>query len=79
MKQLKNRYNDPTKYKRFVLGIDRAKMQLYDVEDSAQEDLVENMKQKAPEKVEVVEEHGFDKLKENRNEKKYKDFSSFKI
>ena len=79
VKQLKNRYNDPTKYKRFVLGIDRAKMQLYDVEDSAQEDLVENMKQKAPEKVEVVEEHGFDKLKENRNEKKYKDFSSFKI
>ena len=43
VKQLKNRYNDPTKYKRFVLGIDRAKMQLYDVEDSAQEELVENM------------------------------------
>tara|TARA_R110000851_G_scaffold266819_6_gene419275 strand:+ start:179 stop:1618 length:1440 start_codon:yes stop_codon:yes gene_type:complete len=83
VKQLKNRYNDPTKYKRFVLGIDRAKMQLYDVEDSAQEDLVENMKHKAPQKVEVVEEQafGFDKLKENRNNenKKYKDFSSFKI
>ena len=43
VKQLKNEYNDPTKYKRFVLGIDRAKMQLYDVEDSAQEELVENM------------------------------------
>ena len=79
VKQLKNRYNDPTKYKRFVLGIDRAKMQLYDVEDSAQQELVENIKQKAPEKVEVVEDGGFDKLKENRSEKKYKDFSAFKI
>jgi replicative DNA helicase len=37
VKQLKNRYNDPTgKTKKFVLGIDRAKMRLYDVEDSAQ-------------------------------------------
>jgi archaellum biogenesis ATPase FlaH len=36
VKQLKNRYNDPSKYKRFVVGIDRAKMRLYDVEDSAQ-------------------------------------------
>jgi archaellum biogenesis ATPase FlaH len=36
IKQLKNRYNDPTQNKRFVVGIDRAKMRLYDVEDSAQ-------------------------------------------
>jgi hypothetical protein len=36
VKQLKNRYNDLTKNKRFVLGIDRPKMRLYDVEDSAQ-------------------------------------------
>ena len=37
VKQLKNRYNDPTgKNKKFVLGIDRAKMRLYDVEDTAQ-------------------------------------------
>ena len=36
VKQLKNRYNDPTQDKRFVVGIDRAKMRLYDVEDSAQ-------------------------------------------
>ena len=80
VKQLKNRYNDPTKYKRFVLGIDRAKMQLYDVEDSAQEELVENMVPKSvPQGVQVVEASTFDKLKEQRNEKKYKDFSSFKV
>ena len=36
VKQLKNRYNDPTNYKRFVLGIDRSRMKLYDVEESAQ-------------------------------------------
>ena len=37
VKQLKNRYNDPTMNKRFVIGVDRAKMRLYDVEDSAQD------------------------------------------
>ena len=36
VKQLKNRYSDPTQYKRFVVGVDRAKMRLYDVEESAQ-------------------------------------------
>jgi archaellum biogenesis ATPase FlaH len=39
IKQLKNRYNDPTSNKRFVVGIDRAKMRLYDVEQSAQNDI----------------------------------------
>ena len=42
VKQLKNRYNDPTINKRFVLGIDRAKMKLYDVDQSAQEDIVDS-------------------------------------
>jgi hypothetical protein len=36
VKQLKNRYSDPTTNKRFVIGVDRAKMKLYDVEQSAQ-------------------------------------------
>ena len=39
VKQLKNRYNDPTINKRFVVGIDRSKMRLYDVEQAAQENL----------------------------------------
>jgi replicative DNA helicase len=39
IKQLKNRYGDLNKYTRFMLGIDRSKMRLYDVEDSAHEDL----------------------------------------
>ena len=36
IKQLKNRYNDPTQNKRFCVGIDRSRMRLYDIEDSAQ-------------------------------------------
>jgi len=42
VKQLKNRYNDPTINKRFVIGIDRAKMRLYDCEQSAQKDLLDS-------------------------------------
>ena len=42
VKQLKNRYNDPTMNKRFVVGIDRAKMRLYDCEQKAQEDIIDS-------------------------------------
>ena len=42
VKQLKNRYNDPTIFKRFIVGIDRAKMRLYDCEQSAQEDIIDS-------------------------------------
>ena len=41
VKQLKNRYSDPTMHKRFVIGIDRAKMRLYDVEQSGQDGLAD--------------------------------------
>ena len=44
VKQLKNRYNDPTISKRFVVGIDRAKMRLYDCEQTAQEDILDSGK-----------------------------------
>jgi hypothetical protein len=40
VKQLKNRYAETDKYRRFVLGIDRSKMRLYDVEQSAQNDII---------------------------------------
>ena len=45
IKQLKNRYNDPTVNKRFVVGIDRAKMRLYDVEQTAQKDILDSGKE----------------------------------
>ena len=44
VKQLKNRYNDINMFKRFVIGVDRAKMRLYDCEQSAQEDILDNGK-----------------------------------
>lgn len=42
-KQLKNRYADPTFLKRFVIGVDKSKMKLYDVEQSAQQDIVDDI------------------------------------
>ena len=45
VKQLKNRYNDPTINKRFIVGIDRAKMRLYDCEQKAQDDILDSGKE----------------------------------
>lgn len=48
VKQLKNRYNDPSYYKRFVIGVDRARMKLYDVEDSAQKNISDSGQDDGP-------------------------------
>jgi len=66
VKQLKNRYNDPTSNKKFIVGIDRAKMRLYDVEQKAQVDLVDSGQDDVP---------AFDKATNGRMSKK-KDFSA---
>ena len=67
VKQLKNRYNDPTVNKRFVVGIDRAKMRLYDCEQTAQDDILDNGKD---------EEYNND----DENTKSFKDkFGGFKF
>jgi len=63
VKQLKNRYNDINMYKRFVVGIDRAKMRLYDCEQSAQDDILDSGKE---------EEYSYD-------EKPKKTFEGFKF
>jgi hypothetical protein len=42
VKQLKNRYNDPTMNKRFIIGIDRAKMRLYDCDQSEQDNILDS-------------------------------------
>ena len=42
VKQLKNRYNDLSVFKRFIVGIDRAKMRLYDCEQTAQDDILDS-------------------------------------
>tara|TARA_B100000686_G_scaffold262049_1_gene275290 strand:- start:1983 stop:3386 length:1404 start_codon:yes stop_codon:yes gene_type:complete len=66
VKQLKNRYNDPTSNKKFIIGIDRAKMRLYDVEQRAQVDLVDSGQEDIP---------AFDKATGGRLSRK-KDFST---
>lgn len=48
VKQLKNRYNDPSYYKRFVIGVDRARMKLYDVEESAQKNISDSGQDDTP-------------------------------
>ena len=48
VKQLKNRYNDPSYYKRFVIGVDRSRMRLYDVEDSAQSNISDSGQDTGP-------------------------------
>ena len=73
VKQLKNRYNDPTVNKRFVIGIDRAKMRLYDVGDKEQS-LADSGKQNIFNRGTVVEDDTptFDKT--NFGSKSYEDF-----
>ena len=71
VKQLKNRYNDPTMNKRFILGIDRAKMRLYDVEQEAQRDLVDSGQ--------INEEPVFDNTPFAGKTSKYEKFSDIKV
>ena len=49
VKQLKNRYNDLSVFKRFIVGIDRAKMRLYDCEQTAQDNILDSGQQYEPE------------------------------
>ena len=65
IKQLKNRYNDPTLNRKFIIGVDRSKMRLYDVEQKAQEDLVDTGQE--------------DQLSTSNKFKKLGEFSDFKI
>jgi hypothetical protein len=68
IKQLKNRYNDPTLYKRFVVGIDRAKMRLYDAEQSAQDGMMDDSSDKP-----VFNKTGFGQVVDSEKKKRFKD------
>jgi len=74
VKQLKNRYNDPTTNKRFVIGVDRAKMKLYDLEQSAQKGITDSgIRHEAPRQNKTVDP-GFDGIFSNK-----RDFSKIKV
>ncbi len=70
VKQLKNRYNDPSFHKRFMIGVDRAKMRLYDVESSAQINVADSG---IDIDSEDLDDYSFNKMF------KQKDFSGIKI
>ena len=73
VKQLKNRYSDPIYNKRFMIGVDRKKMRLFDLEESAQtgiNDVVDNSK-----KVKKTDE--YDDVPSTENTEKKKDFDKF--
>ena len=67
VKQLKNRYNDLSVYKRFIVGIDRAKMRLYDCEQTAQNDILDSGQE---------EEYTHE---EERKPKKFESFDGLKV
>jgi len=73
VKQLKNRYNDPTMNKRFAIGVDRSKMKLYDVEQSAQNDIIEQ-----PPSTTVITKVSSDEVKPNVLNK-FQKFKNLKV
>jgi len=77
VKQLKNRYNDLTIYRRFVIGVDRARMKLYDVEQGAQKDILDGP---------VMDKTTYEERRKEEETMKWvtktigrKDFSSLKV
>lgn len=73
VKQLKNRYSSPDTNKRFVVGIDRSKMKLYDVEVSAQNHIHDSGQVAAEEDKPAFDKSGFgNRIKTERNFKNFK-------
>ena len=70
VKQLKNRYSDPNAFKRFVVGVDRSKMRLYDVEDSAQNGITDSGQDEDPGPINTFG---------NRESKFNRDFGGLKV
>ena len=78
VKQLKNRYNDPVKNRNFLIGIDRGKMKLYDVEEEAQKELISESKEITG-KVIKKNTMSWDSFKEEKENKKKKGLSTITV
>ena len=72
VKQLKNRYNDTANNKRFVVGINRAKMKLFDVEESAQADIVNTTPSPQKQQFKAFGGGGEKKFGKRENDSKFK-------
>jgi hypothetical protein len=87
VKQLKNRYDDPGNNRRFVIGVNKAKMKFYDVEQSAQEDILEGAGRKKKERdVPVMDNTNFGSRYNEEESMRFmtkkagrKDFSGLKL
>jgi hypothetical protein len=75
VKQLKNRYSDPTTNKRFVIGVDRAKMKLYDAPNSSQNNISDSGQYDSKEDDTPI----FDKSAIGKSLKNKRDFSNLKV
>ena len=73
VKQLKNRYNDPTYHRNFIVGVDRSKMKLYDVEEEAQEDLIDEESESR------TEDRSSKMWQEFSKQKKERDFTDWDV
>jgi hypothetical protein len=77
VKQLKNRYSSPDTNKRFVIGVDRAKMKLYDAEQSAQTDISDSGQ--TPRQHQQDDVPAFDRSKFGNRMKTERNFGGFKV
>ena len=70
VKQLKNRYGDPSAYRRFVIGVDRSKMKLFDLDAAAQKGISKMGEKEDDDEVEMPEGGGgFKTFRQRRDEK----------
>ena len=79
VKQLKNRYSDPSEYKRFFVGVDRVKMRLFDLEDTAQDGLIDDSRGGKTKRAESVMDNTKFGMEDRERSKPKSKFSSFKF
>jgi replicative DNA helicase len=79
IKQLKNRYSDPGEHKRFVVGIDRAKMRLFDAEDSAQDELIDDSRGGKTKRSDSVMDNSKFGMEDRERSKPKPQFNKFKF
>jgi hypothetical protein len=79
VKQLKNRYSDPSENKRFFVGVDRVKMRLFDLEDSAQEDIIDDSRGGKTKRAEAVMDNTKFGMEDRERNKPKSKFNNFKF
>lgn len=79
VKQLKNRYSDPADLRKFVVGIDRVKMRLFDVEETAQDDLIDDSRGGKTKRSEAVMDNSKFGMEDRERSKPKDKFNKFKF